>query len=333
MPSAIWAGGAALLAVTALAGFLIGPAGIAPASALAALTDLLPGLNIASGLTVQQDSILFSIRAPRIVLGALVGATLALCGGAYQGVFRNPLADPYLLGAAAGAGLGATVAIVTTDGRAWVAPAAFVGALVAVYLAYLVGRRSQDRSSASLLLAGIAVAAFFTAAQTFVLQRNYTSLQEVYSFILGQLGTGGWGEVRLMFPYAALAATVIVAHRRVLDVLLVGDEEAASLGVDATRVRRRLVIAASLGTAAAVSVSGLIGFVGVIVPHIIRLLAGWSYRVIVPLSMVFGAAFMIAADLVGRTVLSPAELPIGVVTAFFGAPFFLIVLRNSRRSL
>ncbi|HEU4749455.1 MAG TPA: iron ABC transporter permease [Acidimicrobiia bacterium] len=328
-----WLVTATFLVVATLAGFLIGPAGINVGAALRGLADALPGVNLTSGLTGQESAILFSIRAPRVVLGALVGGTLALCGGAYQGVFRNVMADPYLLGAAAGAGVGATAAIVATDGRGWVTPAAFIGAILAVYLTYLVGRRGHDRSPAALLLAGIAVTAFLTAVQTFILQRNYGSLQEVYSFILGQLGTGGWGEVRLMLPYAAVAGAVILAHRRVLDVLAVGDEEAATLGVDPGRVRRRLVVAASLGTAAAVSVSGLIGFVGVIVPHVIRLVAGSSYRVVVPLSMAGGAAFMIAADLIGRTVLSPAELPIGVVTAFFGAPFFLFVLRNSRREL
>ncbi|HKX76484.1 MAG TPA: iron ABC transporter permease [Acidimicrobiia bacterium] len=325
-----WIAAALLLAGAALAGFLIGPAGISPGAALAALTDRLPGIEVGSGLSARQDAILFSIRAPRVVLGAMVGGILALCGAAYQGVFRNPLADPYLLGAAAGAGLGATVAIVVTEGRGWITPAAFFGALLAVFLAYRVGRHSEARSPSSLLLAGIAVAAFFTAAQTFVLQRNYGSLQEVYSFILGQLGTGGWSEVQLMLPYAIVSALVIVSHRRVLDVLAVGEEEAASLGVDPLRVRRRLVIAASLGTAAAVAVSGLIGFVGVIVPHTIRLFAGWSNRVVIPLAMTFGAAFMIGADLVGRSVLTPAELPIGVVTAFFGAPFFLLVLRHAR---
>jgi iron complex transport system permease protein len=327
-----WLLGATLLGATVLTGLLTGPAGIDLGSALRALLDRLPGVEVVSGLGPRELSILFSIRAPRVVLGALVGATLAICGGAYQGVFRNPLADPYLLGAAAGAGLGATIAIVLTDGQGWVTPAAFIGALAAVAITYVVGRRGRERSAALLLLAGIAVAAFFTALQTFVLQRNYGSLQEVYSFILGQLGTGGWEEVTLMLPYALVSTVAIVTYRRLLDVLAVGDEEAASVGVNPIRVRAVLVILASLGTAAAVAVSGLIGFVGVIVPHTVRLLAGWSYRVILPLSVLFGAVFMIGADLVARTALAPAELPIGVVTAFFGAPFFLLVLRTGGRS-
>lgn len=319
------------LVVVGLAALLFGPARLGVGKVLITLLDAIPGVGLDGGLSGQERTILSSIRAPRVVLGGLVGGTLALAGGAYQGAFRNPLADPYLLGAAAGAGMGATVALVATDGSLWVAPAAFLGALGGVAVTYFVGRNEGGRSAAGLLLAGIAVTSFLTAVQTYILQRNYETLQEVYSFILGQLGTGGWSEVWMMLPYATVSAVAIIAHRRVLDVLSVGDEEAASLGIVPVRIRRRLVIAASLGTAAAVAVSGLIGFVGVIVPHTIRLLFGWSYRVILPLSLVLGAAFMIGADLIGRTVVAPAELPIGVVTAFFGAPFFLFVLRSSRR--
>jgi iron complex transport system permease protein len=325
-----WVVAGLTLLIAALAAVAFGPARLDAGRVFLTLLDLLPGVDPAGALTGQERTILLALRAPRAVLGGLVGAMLALAGGAYQGVFRNPLADPYLLGAAAGAGVGATVAIVATDGTTWIAVAAFAGALLGVGLTYFVGRSGGGRSPAGLLLAGVAVTSFLTAVQTFVLQRNYDTLQEVYGFILGQLGTGGWTEVRMMAPYAVAAAVVILAHRRVLDVLSVGDAEAASLGLAPARVRRILVVAASLGTAAAVAVSGLIGFVGVIVPHTIRLLFGWSYRVILPLSVLFGAAFMMGADLIGRTVLAPSELPIGVVTAAFGAPFFLLVLRSAR---
>jgi iron complex transport system permease protein len=188
------------------------------------------------------------------------------------------------------------------------------------------------RTTTTLILAGVAVAAFATAIQTFLLQRNSENLREVYSWILGRLVTVGWGEVLTLIPYAVVASAVLIVLRRLLDVLGLGDEEAGGLGVNVTQVRRLVVLAATLATAAAVSVSGLIAFVGIIVPHTIRLLTGWSYRVTVPLSLVSGATFLIVADLVARTIVAPGELPIGVVTAFLGAPFFLLVLRTMRGS-
>jgi iron complex transport system permease protein len=293
-------------------------------------------LGLGSGLDPREIAIVEQIRLPRVVLGLLVGSTLSLCGASYQGVFRNPLADPYLLGAAAGAGLGVTIVIVgAADGSSTPvsAPiAAFVGALAAVALTYALGASGGGRAStASLILSGVAVASFLTALQTYVQQRNQDTIRQVYSWILGRLSTAGWGEVRLMLPYALVTWAVLLAHRRVLDVLAVGDEEAAALGLHPGRSRIIVIVAASLGTAAAVSVSGLIAFVGIIVPHTVRLLAGRSHRVVLPLSMLFGGAFLCLADLMARTLSSPAEIPIGVITAFFGAPFFVLVLRSSRR--
>jgi iron complex transport system permease protein len=328
--------GVAALLLAALGGLVIGPAGIEVGEILRALGDGLPFIDVSHGLTDTQLDILWQLRLPRVVLGAIVGATLAISGAAYQGVFRNPLADPYLLGVAAGAGFGATLAFVFAPGAA-VGPiellpiAAFGGALIGVGLTYGVGRTLGDRSNVALILAGVAVASFLTAVQTFIQQRNTDTLREVYSWILGSISTLGWSEVLLALPYAGIAAVAILLHRRLLDVLAVGEEESRSLGVSTGRVRATVVIAASLGTAAAVAVSGLIGFVGIIVPHTVRLLTGWSYRVIIPLSALFGGAFLVAADLVARSVMSPAELPIGVVTAFLGAPFFAIVMRSARR--
>jgi iron complex transport system permease protein len=267
------------------------------------------------------------------VLGALVGAMLAVAGASYQGVFHNPLADPYLLGVAAGAGLGATIAVVyLPHGLGVLPPAAFVGASLAVATAYAIGRSAgRGAGGATLVLAGVTVASFFTAVQTFVQQQHSDTLQEVYSWILGRLPSSGWRDVVILLPYVVVAITGILLHRRLLDVLSVGDEEAASLGVQVGQVRLVVVLCATVGTAAAVSVSGLIGFVGIIVPHAIRLVAGPSYRLLLPLSVLVGAGFLVLADVIARTALSPGELPIGVVTAFFGAPFFAVVLRTSRR--
>jgi len=311
---------------------LIGPVHIPPLDAARSVLDALPGIHISSNLTERQVDILTLVRLPRVVLGGMVGATLALAGAAYQGVFRNPLADPYLLGVAAGAGLGATLAIAAgAPATGAVVPvAAFAGAVVGVILTYVLGRTVGRRTNTSLILAGVAIASFLTALQTYIQQRNTDTLREVYAWILGRLSTSGWHEVLLILPYLVVGGIVILLHRRMLDVLSLGDEEATALGVPVRRVRLLVVAAATLGTAAAVAVGGLIGFVGIIVPHAVRLVSGASYRVILPLSALFGAAFLIVADVVARTALSPAELPIGVVTAFLGAPFFVVVLRTSR---
>lgn len=313
-------------------GLFVGAAGLGYGPVLLALLDALPLVEIDHGLTAVEQSVLFEIRFPRVVLGGLVGAVLAVAGASYQGVFRNPLADPFLLGVAAGSGLGATIALATTGNSALLAPFAFIGGLAAVAITYVLGRSVGGRTTTSLILAGVAVAAFATAVQTYILQRNVETLREVYSWLLGRLTTVGWGEVLQLLPYALAAGVVLVGSRRLLDVLSVGDEEALSLGIKVNRVRWIVVIAATLATAAAVSVSGLIGFVGIIVPHTVRLLFGWSYRVIIPLSVLFGAAFLMVADVAARTLISPAELPIGVVTAFFGAPFFVLVLRTVGRA-
>jgi iron complex transport system permease protein len=325
----------AFLAAALLTGAIVGPVDLGTWQVVRAAFAHLTGSE--SPLEGAEDAVLWQIRLPRVILGALVGGTLAVCGAAYQGVFRNPLVDPYLLGAAAGAGLGATLAIAygPPELRGVLLPvSAFVGASVAVAGAYALGRSAGPAaSSGALVLAGVTTVSFLTALQTFVQQQNVDTVQEVYSWLLGRLATSGWREVWIVLPYSLAAWAVILLHGRMLDVLAVGDEEAASLGVHVGRVRLLVVVAATIGTAAAVAVSGLIGFVGIIVPHTIRLLAGGSYRLLLPLSILIGAGFLVFADVIARTVLSPAELPIGVVTAFFGAPFFAIVLRSSRRSL
>jgi iron complex transport system permease protein len=337
-----WRWVAAALGAVVLAGLigtLVGPAQLPTRGVLLELLDRLPLVHVHSGLTRTQASVLVDIRLPRVVLGGVVGCMLSVGGAAFQGTFRNPLADPYLLGVAAGAGVGATLVLVYIHGAStWpVDPlplAAFVCALGAVAITYGLGSvADRQRSTVSIVLAGIAVTAFFTAVQTYVQQRHTDILREVYGWILGRLtATNGWSSVTLILPYVAISATVLLGARRHLDVLRTGEDEASALGLHVGHMRLVVVAAASLGTAAAVAVSGLIGFVGIIVPHIVRLVAGPSYRRLIPLSMAFGAAFLILTDVAARTVAAPAELPIGVVTAFFGAPFFFVVLRGRRPS-
>ncbi len=326
--------GVSSVVVACLLGVAVGTIWLPPNQILFEILDHLPFVDLDSGLTDTEAAIVWEVRFPRVVMGLLVGSMLAISGSGYQGVFRNPLADPFLLGIAAGAGLGATVAVVTGAGDNsglfdLVPLAAFGGALLAVAVTMLLGNAGRGLSSpATLLLAGVAVAAFFTAVQVYVQQRNIDSLKQIYLWMLGHLGTVGWGEVGLLLPYFLVSVIGLLVFRGALDVLAVGDEEARTLGMNPRKVRLIVVCLASLAAAAAVAVSGLIGFVGLVVPHAVRLVVGVGHRVVVPLSLMFGGVFLVLADLVARTVMAPAELPIGVVTAFIGAPFFLFILKS-----
>lgn len=330
----IWLAGAlVVLAASMVAGLLGGAADISPWQVILQMADWLPFLTVDSGLAPIEQGLLYELRLPRVLVAAVVGGLLAMAGAGYQGVFRNPLADPYLLGAAAGAGLMATVTIVLLPAlAAYIPAAAFAGAVGGVFLAYALGNTAgRSGGTATLVLAGVAVTSFLTAIQTFIQQFKVEELQRIYSWILGDVG-GGWDQFWLVLPYAVVSAVLLLLHGRMLDVLSVGEEEATSLGLRASRVRLFVLLAASLATAAAVAVSGLIGFVGIVVPHVVRRLAGGSYRSVLPLSLLGGAAFLVLADLAARTVIAPAELPIGVVTMFVGAPFFVAVLRMTRRT-
>src|SRR5215475_13268493 len=317
-------------------GLAVGPVHIGLGEILRSALSYVPFLHVHNPLGAVDQAVLWQLRAPRVVLAALVGGMLAVAGASYQGVFRNPLADPYLLGVAGGAGLGATLAIVYASasavGGSWTVPlAAFGGAIAAVVATYVLGRSAGAvHTTGALVLAGVTIATFTAALQTFVQQRHTDVLQNVYAWLLGGFSTATWSDVAICAPYIAASSLLLILHRRVLDVLSLGDDEASSLGIDVGRARVTIVVAATLGTAAAVAVSGLIAFVGIIVPHTIRLLLSTSYRAVVPLSLFAGAGFLVLADVLARTLISPGELPIGVVTAFCGAPFFAVVLRTSR---
>jgi iron complex transport system permease protein len=322
---------AAFQAAAKLNSALVGAADLNPLATVSALLDRLGFIRLPSGLSPLDRAVLFEIRLPRIVLCALVGGLLSIAGAGYQGVFRNPLVDSGMLGASAGAGLGATLAIVYLGGAgpSAVPVAAFAGSVGGVAVAYLTGA-AGGRGTATLLLAGVAVGMFLTAVQTFVLQRSAQDLQAVYSWLLGSLSGATWQQCGEILPYSAVSTAVVLLHGRHLDVLSVGDEEARALGIRPGRTRLIVVAACALAAASAVAVSGLIGFVGIIVPHVVRRLAGTSYRLVLPLSMLAGAGFLVLADTLARTVLSPAELPIGVVTALIGSPVFIWILHTTR---
>ena len=322
----ITASAAAALLIASLLAVSFGPVNLNFGSIIRTL------LGLPNGLENQDRTLLLELRLPRVVLGALVGAALATSGAVYQSVFRNPLADPYLLGAASGAGLGATIAITNGGGNlhALLPIFAFLGGVLAVAATFLVaGKLFADPST--LLLAGIAVGSFATAFQTYLQQRNSAALRPVYSWILGQLTVASWDVVRWAGFYIFIALFVLIRVSKVLDALMLSDEEAYSLGVSPQKIRLIAVAAATLATATAVSASGLIGFVGIVVPHLVRgLTKRATNRSLLSIAFV-GAAFLVIADLGARTLLAPAELPIGVITAFVGAPFFLFVLRARNR--
>ena len=322
----ITASAAAALLIACLLGVGFGPVNLNFGAIVRTL------LGLPNGLENEDRTLLLQLRLPRVVLGALVGAALATSGAVYQSVFRNPLADPYLLGAASGAGLGATIAITNGGGNlhALLPIFAFLGGVLAVAATFLVaGRLFADPST--LLLAGIAVGSFATAFQTYLQQRNSAALRPVYSWILGELTVANWDVVKWAGFYIFIALFVLIRISKVLDALMLSDEEAYSLGVSPQKIRLIAVAAATLATATAVSASGLIGFVGIVVPHLVRgLTKRATNRSLLSIAFV-GAAFLVIADLGARTLLSPAELPIGVITAFVGAPFFLFVLRSRNR--
>jgi iron complex transport system permease protein len=328
---------AVFLAAATVLGALVGAADLTPWGVAATLLDRIPLVHLPTGLTPLDQDILLQIRMPRVVLALLVGGLLAIAGAGYQGVFRNALVDSGMLGSSAGAGLAATVAIVFLSrlGASAVPVAAFLGAIAGVAVSWFAAggaRRAagDGGGTATLLLSGVAVGMFLTAAQTYLMQRESQDLQQVYSWMLGSMATASWSQVTEALPYAAVSILILLAHGRRLDVLALGDDEAHSLGLNAGRVRLIVIAAASLAAATAVAVSGLIGFVGIVVPHVARRLGGPSYALVLPLSLLIGGAFLGLADTVARTVLSPAELPIGVVTAAVGAPVFVTILRRTQ---
>jgi len=282
--------------------------------------------------------ILFQIRLPRLLIALAVGASLAVAGTGFQGFFRNSLADPYVIGASSGAALGAAIAIVAGADRfgpvSAVALAAFVGALGATLLAFLISRSVGDPPpAAALLLAGTALSSLFSALLSLILVLKDRDMHRVYYWLLGGLGGSTWSELLSAGPVMALGCLLVFIASRPLDLLMQGDEAATSLGLDVRKARILVASGASLAAAAAVSAAGIIGFVGLVAPHAVRLLTGPSHRRLLPAAALAGALLVLLADLLARTVAAPLELPIGIVTAGVGAPFFLYLLAKRGRGL
>jgi iron complex transport system permease protein len=313
----------------------IGPVYIAPQTVVSVLAARLAGAVLQTDSANLFATILLEIRLPHAVLLLLTGAALAGSGAGYQGLFRNPLADPYLIGVASGAGLGAVVAMSIHWPQdltsLYVIPAAaFVGALVTVMLVYGLARVGRSLPTTTLILAGVAISSFATSLTSFLMLRSNEQLRRATGWLLGGSIMSGWQPVVALLPYVLLGLLALITSGHALNVLQFGEEQASQLGLAAERVKFWLILAASLTTASAVAFSGIIGFVGLIVPHLVRLLWGADYRRLIPLSIISGGTMLLLADLVSRVVLAPQVLPVGIVTALAGAPFFLWILRRSK---
>jgi iron complex transport system permease protein len=324
-----------LLVLALLLSIAVGSVFIPPEALAGLLLGRLPGIQISADWPEAFSVILFRIRLPHTALVTLTGAALAGSGAAYQGLFRNPLADPYLIGVASGAGLGAVLAMASPLSGRWlglytVPVAAFLGAMLTVGIVYSLARAGRQIPMTTLILAGVAVGSFASALTSFLMLRSHGELRRTLAWLLGGFSIGGWEPVLAVLPYILIGLLVLGFSGHALNVLQFGDEQAEQLGLRVERTKFILIAAASLVTAAAVSFSGIIGFVGLIVPHLVRLLWGSDYRRLIPLSVLGGATALLVADLLARVVMAPEELPVGVLTALAGAPFFLWVLRRSR---
>ncbi|MBT7781569.1 MAG: iron ABC transporter permease [Anaerolineae bacterium] len=316
----------------------LGAVFIEPLTIFQILAAQFPGINIIPDWPQSFSAIILAIRLPHTVLVALTGAALASSGAAYQGLFRNPLADPYLIGVASGAGLGAVIAMSMnwqTDlfGLYLIPAAAFIGAIITVLLVYNLARVNGLVPLTTLILAGVAVGAFASALTSSLMLRTDLQIHSAISFLLGGSPMAGWDPVLAALPYMVVGMGLVSISGHMLNVLQFGEEEAKQMGLAVDRAKIFIIITASLTTAVAVAFSGIIGFIGLIVPHIMRILWGPDYRRLIPLSILGGATALLVADMFARILFAPSTLPVGIVTALAGAPFFLWILRRAKREV
>ncbi|HSR69123.1 MAG TPA: iron chelate uptake ABC transporter family permease subunit [Acidobacteriota bacterium] len=327
---------AAVWAVVSAAALTIGPESLSLGEVGTILAQQFPG--IAGGeIPLNRQAIVMDVRLPRILLAGLVGAALSLSGTALQGLFRNPMASPYVLGISSGAALGAVIALIwNTD--VWLAHIptiplfAFGGAVLATFIVYSLSRIKGRVPVATLLLAGIALGSFLSAVVSLILVFSEETVASVIFWLMGGLSGANWTGLLLVTPYFVLGTALLVVHSRELNALLLGEEASTHLGIDVESVKLRLLFSTSLLTAAAVAVTGVIGFVGLIVPHIVRLIVGPDHRLLIPLSGLSGAVLLTVMDTVARSLLTQ-EIPVGVISALLGGPFFIMLLRRHRAQL
>ena len=327
-----------LLLISFLFSIALGAVFIPPQTILRILAAQLPGFNIMPDWSNSFAAIILAIRLPHTILVALTGAALASSGAAYQGLFRNPLADPYLIGVASGAGLGAVFAMSihwpnNMLGFYLVPIGAFIGAILTVVLVYNLARVNGLVPLTTLILAGVAVGAFASALTSYLMLRSDLQLHRAISFLLGGSPMTGWNPVKAALPYMVIGMGLLSLSGHMLNVLQFGEEEAKQMGLSVNWAKIFIIIVASLTTAVAVAFSGVIVFIGLVVPHMIRIIWGPDYRRLIPLSILGGASALLMADMLARILLAPSSLPVGIVTALAGAPFFLWILRRAKREV
>ena len=327
---------AALLVVVAVLAATVGSVQIPLLTTFRILVSKLPLVDIAENWPSAIGTIVLEIRLPRVILAGLVGAALATAGATYQGLFRNPLADPYLIGVAQGASLGAVIGFllpISWHGMGFgiIPLLAFIGALVSTAIVYSLARVGGAMPVTILILAGVALGALLGSIVSYLIISSGEKMHGIIFWLMGSFSLSQWSEVKLVLPYVVVGIAVILLFSRLLNVMQLDEEQAQQLGINVERVKLILLVAATLITAASVSFVGIIGFVGIIIPHAVRLIWGADHRFLLPLSVLIGAIFLILADVIARTVLAPTEIPIGVITALCGAPFFLYLLRRRRR--
>ncbi len=329
----------ALLAVIVLA-VAVGAAGVPIGASARILLKRIPLLGRAIQRTWDPalETIIVSVRLPRVLLALMVGMALALAGAIFQSLFRNPMADPGIVGSSQGAALGATLAFFFSIDFRWgglsATPVfAFVGALAAVLMLYVLSRSGGKVPVTSLLLVGFALSSFLASIVTLLMVISKDRLHNIFFWLMGGLGTTNWNMVTAITPFVVAGVAVTLFFTRDLNLMLLGEERAAQLGLQVERFKLIMLITASLIVGAAVSFSGIIGFVGLMTPHIVRLLTGPDHRYLVPGSLLGGALFMVLADTLARTLIAPNEMPVGIVTAFFGAPFFIFLLKRKKEAV
>jgi iron complex transport system permease protein len=332
-PSLLAVAGLVGLVVALLAGVGFGSVAVAPGDTLAILAHRLLGLDLGRTWSPVAETIVWDLRLPRVLEAMVVGLGLAVAGTTFQGLLRNPLADPYVLGTASGAALGAAIAVlipvrVVILEFGLLQGLAFVGALGSITAVYRLARVGGGAPMTSLLLTGYALGSLLAAGLAMAMYLSGTALRQIFAYLLGSFESASWGRLAGVVPIVLLASLLVLARARSLNGLLLGEDAAAHLGVDVRRERAILLALASLITAACVAVSGLIGFVGLVVPHVVRLVVGPNARLLLPLSALAGAVLLALADVVARSL---GEIPVGVVTALIGAPFFLFLLRRTQR--